>query len=62
MTVVAKRLSIVAADAIGLFALGVKTMGVLIVKIVNAAGLIVAPMTTYAINFLLMTGPAPLRF
>jgi hypothetical protein len=61
VTVVAERFSIVAADAIGLFALGVKTMSVLKVKIVNTAGLIIASMTIYAIDFPLMTGLAPLR-
>jgi hypothetical protein len=61
VTVIAKRFSIVAAGAIGFFTLRIKAMSVLIIEIVNAAGQIVAAMTTYAKNLLLMTGPAPLR-
>jgi len=62
MTVAAKCSSIVATDAIGLFALGLETVSVPVVEIMNIAGLIVALVALNAVNFLLMAGSAPVRF
>ena len=62
VTAVAEHFSIVAANAVGFFSLGVKTMSEFVVEIVSPPGLVVAPMAVYAVDFLLMAGLAPIRF
>jgi len=61
VTVIAECLSVVAAGAIGIFALSVETVSKLVVQIVNTSGLIVASVTAYAEALLLMAGVAPIR-
>jgi hypothetical protein len=61
VTVVAERLPVVAASAIGLLALSVETVSELVVQLVNTAGLVVAPVTGYAETLLLMASAAPIR-
>jgi hypothetical protein len=61
VAIVAERLSVMAANTVSFFALSIEAMRKLIVEIVNTAGLVVASMTAYAVNFLLMTSSAPLR-
>lgn len=61
VAIVAERPSVVAANAVSLFALSIETVSELIIKIMNTAGLVVASVTAYAVNFLLMTSSAPLR-
>jgi hypothetical protein len=62
VTIYAEQSSFVAAYTIGFFPLGVKTVSELVVEIVNGAGLIVTSVAIYAVDVLLMTGLAPVRF